>query len=49
MRIATKGKEFAFRAFLQNAQGATLSPWHDLGLLGKETDKFTAFFEIARY
>ena len=45
--IVKEGEGFAFRAFLKDAK-ALKSPWHDLELFDKETDKFTAFLEIAR-
>lgn len=45
--VIREGEGFAFRAFLKEAEKVR-SPWHDLELFDKETDKFTAFFEIAR-
>jgi hypothetical protein len=46
-RVVREGEGFAFRAFLKDDKGVK-SPWHDLELFNKETDHFTAFFEIAR-
>ena len=48
--VVTRGEGFSFRAYLENAEGKRLSPWHDLGLKGinDDTDEFTAFFEIPR-
>jgi len=47
-RVVREGEGFDFRAFLKDENGVLKSPWHDLELFSKETDHFTAFFEIAR-